>query len=67
MLESTKNELYTQYDMWCDTCDVRLTLYSSIDGAGSVRDALKIGKYHRIKDGSILCDECYKKYKNTSK
>ena len=58
----------TQYMIECDMCgDNECCPDSFAEKVHSKQQAVKWAKMHRIKDGRILCDRCFKKYKKGGK
>jgi len=54
----------TQYTITCDECDVSETSPDSwSENTHSKQQAIKWANMHKVKDGRILCDECFIKYK----
>jgi len=54
----------TEYFTTCDFCGCAETLHSEIANVYTKQQAIKSSGMHKIKDGRILCNECFNKYKN---
>lgn len=58
----------TQYYVECDACGIADTVADNrVEGVRSKQEAIRWAGMHRIKDGRVLCDECYNKYKKELK
>lgn len=54
----------TQYYVECDACGVADTVADNrAEGVYSKQEAIRWAGMHKIKDGRVLCDGCYNKYK----
>lgn len=54
----------TRYWIECDNCGTSECCPNSYsEGVHSKQEAIKWAKMHKIKNGDILCDECFNKYK----
>lgn len=54
----------TEYSIECDECCALEVAHSGLEPVGSKQQAIKWAHMHKLKDGRILCNECFKKYKN---
>lgn len=56
----------TQYYTRCDVCGVEdVVADNRMERVYSKQQAIKWAGMHKIKDGRILCNECYLKYKTS--
>lgn len=55
----------TQYVIECDCCGVdECCPDSKTENVHSLSQAIKWAKMHKTKEGKILCNKCFKEYKN---
>ena len=55
----------TSYDIVCDECgEGEVCPDSNAEGVHSKQEAIKWARMHKLKDGKVLCSECFKKHKN---
>lgn len=51
----------TQYFIKCDCCGIEeVCADNNAEGVHSKQQAIKWSGMHKLSDGTILCDECYK-------
>ena len=54
----------TQYFIECDRCGSSECCPDNLaEKVYSKQQAIKWARMHRVKDGRVLCDKCFKKYK----
>lgn len=53
----------TEYTIQCDYCSTREVCHSFYEGVHSKQQAIKWAGMHKLKDGTVLCDKCYKSEK----
>lgn len=55
---------FTQYCIYCDCCGIGDVIAdSSIEEVHSKQQAIKWASMHKVKDGRIMCNECFNQYK----
>lgn len=58
----------TQYYVTCDCCGLEDVVAENVgEGVHSKQQAIKWADMHKVKDGRILCDECFAQYKKKAK
>lgn len=53
----------TQYTIKCDVCKIEEVCHSFFEEVHSKQQAIKWAGMHKLKDGTILCDKCFKQRK----
>lgn len=53
----------TQYEIQCDICGAEEVCHSFFEGVHSKQQAIRWAKMHRLKNGTVLCENCFKKRK----
>jgi hypothetical protein len=54
-----------QYTVECDECGCGDVIPdNNSERVHSVQQAIKWAHMHKVKDGRLLCDRCFKEYKN---
>lgn len=53
----------TEYTIECDICNSHETCHSFFENVHSKQQAIKWAGMHKMNDGMILCDECFRKRK----
>lgn len=58
----------TQYYVVCDCCGLEdVVADNKSENVRSKQQAIKWADMHKVKDGRILCDECFTQYKKKAK
>ena len=53
----------TEYTIECAVCKTKEVRHSFYENVHSKQEAVKWAGMHRLKDGSVLCDKCFKQRK----
>ena len=57
----------TEYIIECDICKTKKVCHSFYKNVHSKQQAIKWADMHKLRDGTILCDECFAKNKLVGK
>lgn len=54
----------TEYTIECDVCGTKEVCHSFYEDVHSKQQAIKWAGMHRLKNGTVLCDNCFKQRRN---